>query len=229
MGIPIQPLPTIGQPNSTEDAKVRSALSEAQTILTGNVDSSNLAPNAVTLAKIADNSVTDAKLSNPNNAVWRPVFFATSVYSMAAMALNTFYYADLGAPGNPVASGANGTAPVLWAPQGTADEAVPGKTTQIRLRTTVTVNGINLGTALTMGLYSVSSVTGGSANLIPTLGAAAATTSQNVAAGGTAAAASAPVSLASLSGVYAFAGSIAANGTSGSRCVVNFILEMSHV
>lgn len=43
MGVPNQPLPTIGQPNSTEDSKVRSALSELQTILGGNIDATNLA------------------------------------------------------------------------------------------------------------------------------------------------------------------------------------------
>lgn len=52
MGVPSQSLPTVGQPNSTEDAKVRSALSELQTILTGNVDASNLAAGAVTFAKL---------------------------------------------------------------------------------------------------------------------------------------------------------------------------------
>lgn len=51
MGVPSQPLPNIGQPNSTEDAKVRSALSELQTILTGNVDIGNLAAKAVTSPK----------------------------------------------------------------------------------------------------------------------------------------------------------------------------------
>jgi hypothetical protein len=47
MGVPSQPLPTIGQPNSTEDAKVRSALSELQTILTAGVDRTNLSGNAL--------------------------------------------------------------------------------------------------------------------------------------------------------------------------------------
>jgi hypothetical protein len=42
MGVPSQALPTVGQPNSTEDSKVRSCLSELQTILNGNVDPSNI-------------------------------------------------------------------------------------------------------------------------------------------------------------------------------------------
>jgi hypothetical protein len=44
MGVPTQPLPTIGQPNSTEDSKVRSALSELQTILTAGIDATNVSP-----------------------------------------------------------------------------------------------------------------------------------------------------------------------------------------
>lgn len=46
MPIPSQPLPTVGQPSSTEDPKVRSALSELQTILTAGVDSTNMAASA---------------------------------------------------------------------------------------------------------------------------------------------------------------------------------------
>ncbi len=42
MPVPVQPLPTIGQPNASEDPKTRSALSELQTILTAGVDETNL-------------------------------------------------------------------------------------------------------------------------------------------------------------------------------------------
>lgn len=42
MAIPVQPLPTIGSPNSSEDPKIRSALSELQTVLTGGTDVTNL-------------------------------------------------------------------------------------------------------------------------------------------------------------------------------------------
>lgn len=53
MAIPSQSLPTIGLPNSTEDPKIRAALSELQSILTGNVDRSNLLDGEVTFAKAA--------------------------------------------------------------------------------------------------------------------------------------------------------------------------------
>jgi hypothetical protein len=52
MGVPSQPLPTIGQPNSTEDAKVRSALQELQTILTGGLVSANVANAGVDSSKL---------------------------------------------------------------------------------------------------------------------------------------------------------------------------------
>lgn len=44
MAVPSQPLPIIGQPNSTEDSKIRAALLELQGILTAGVDSANLVP-----------------------------------------------------------------------------------------------------------------------------------------------------------------------------------------
>lgn len=65
MTIPTQPLPTVGQPNSTEDPKVRSALSELQTILTAGVDTTNLAAAAgITGAQVADATLTAAKLAS---------------------------------------------------------------------------------------------------------------------------------------------------------------------
>ena len=42
MTLPSQPLPTVGQPNSSEDPKVRSCISEIQTILSGNIGEENL-------------------------------------------------------------------------------------------------------------------------------------------------------------------------------------------
>lgn len=54
MTLSSQPLPTLGQPNATEDPKVRSLLSEIQGIVNGNIDASNLASTvlAVTSARL---------------------------------------------------------------------------------------------------------------------------------------------------------------------------------
>jgi hypothetical protein len=54
MTLSTQPLPSIGAPNSTEDAKIRSLLSEIQGIVNGGIDTSNLAAAAgVTEAQLA--------------------------------------------------------------------------------------------------------------------------------------------------------------------------------
>lgn len=64
MTVPTQPLPTVGQPNSTEDPKVRSALAELQTILTAGVDTTNIAAAAgITAAQLAAGAVTSTKWS----------------------------------------------------------------------------------------------------------------------------------------------------------------------
>lgn len=54
MAIPAQSLPTIGQPNASEDPKIRSCLSELQTILTAATDETNLL--VTTLQKLGLNS-----------------------------------------------------------------------------------------------------------------------------------------------------------------------------
>lgn len=53
MTIPSQPLPTLAQVNSTEDPKTRNALAELQAILTGNIDSANIADGSIALGDLA--------------------------------------------------------------------------------------------------------------------------------------------------------------------------------
>ena len=54
MAAPTYNLPAVGAPHSTEDPKVRTALSDLKTLLNGNLDSENLADGAVTADKFAD-------------------------------------------------------------------------------------------------------------------------------------------------------------------------------
>lgn len=54
MAAPTYTIPTVGAPHSTEDPKVRTALSDLKTLLNGNLDSENLADGAITADKIAD-------------------------------------------------------------------------------------------------------------------------------------------------------------------------------
>lgn len=49
MAIPTQSLPTIGQPNTSEDPKIRSCLSELQSVLTGATDVTNLSTTTLQL------------------------------------------------------------------------------------------------------------------------------------------------------------------------------------
>lgn len=54
-------IPTLGDPNATEDADIRSALITIRDVLNGNIDSDNLANAAVIAANIADNAIATAK------------------------------------------------------------------------------------------------------------------------------------------------------------------------
>lgn len=62
MGLVYPSLPTVGEPNSTEQPKVRQSLIDLRDTINGYIDADNLASNAVTLAKMADNSVDTPEL-----------------------------------------------------------------------------------------------------------------------------------------------------------------------
>lgn len=87
MTIPTQPLPTVGQPNSTEDPKVRSALSELQTILTAGIDSTNLTGGALTSQVIPHVKVRRETSFTIPGGGWTVVEWVTELY-------------DLGTPSN---------------------------------------------------------------------------------------------------------------------------------
>lgn len=53
MTLSTQPLPALGSPNSTEDPKIRSLLSEIQGIVNGNIDSSNVTDGSLVEADLA--------------------------------------------------------------------------------------------------------------------------------------------------------------------------------
>ncbi len=68
MGIVNLTLPSIGAPNSTEDADVLSSFIALQNTVNGNLDSANLANDAVGSAEIANGAVTPAKLATAPRA-----------------------------------------------------------------------------------------------------------------------------------------------------------------
>lgn len=64
MGLVYPDLPTVGQPNSTEQPKVRQSLIDLRDTINGAVDTDNLATGAVTTVKLDDDAVTAAKLAD---------------------------------------------------------------------------------------------------------------------------------------------------------------------
>jgi hypothetical protein len=63
MGLITAALPTIGQPNSSEDPTVRAALAAIIAVLNGNIDTTNIATNGVASSDITPAAVTKAKLA----------------------------------------------------------------------------------------------------------------------------------------------------------------------
>lgn len=66
MGIITLDLPIIGNPNATEDPKIRANFVTLQTAFNGNIDTANIADNAITLPKMADASVGSIELVDSN-------------------------------------------------------------------------------------------------------------------------------------------------------------------
>lgn len=68
MGTISPSIPTVGEPNSTEDPKVRSALIDIRDEINGQLDNDNIAAAAgISGTKLADNTVTGAKISATAN------------------------------------------------------------------------------------------------------------------------------------------------------------------
>lgn len=140
MGLLAITLPTIGQPNSTEDIDIVNAFTTIQTEYNANI------PNIL--------------------AVWQPVF---SIYSyLGVVGAATYYLVQSG--GGQTPNGVNnGSSPIAAPYVDPADFAISGYTTQIRLRATIYTNATAPAVTFTMGWYPVT-FAGGVGNLIPTLG-----------------------------------------------------------
>lgn len=87
MTVPTQPLPTLGSANSTEDPKIRSVLSELQTILTAGVDATNLASAAVTSAKLAPTITSVTSMTGTDIHTLATVVTATFTPAVAGRSL----------------------------------------------------------------------------------------------------------------------------------------------
>lgn len=99
----------------------------------------------------------DDNLKSPTNAVWRPVHQAQG-WIAGSTPVGTYVMTTMGGQ-MVLESDADGAA--VWHPI-SADVAVPGKTTQIRLAGGLVVNGTSVSSVtFVIHLYAVSSVTGG--------------------------------------------------------------------
>lgn len=168
--------------------------------------------------------IGDDNLTSPNNSVWRPMFRVGGSYVDSGFTAATYLLQFAGSPQS-VAGGLHRVTPV-WHPV-SADLAVAGKTTQVRVAADLLTNNTAPGVNLTIGLYPIATV-GGAANVAITLGTVVASV-----------AFTAPVSTSALrsegtavtlpaAGSYVFglvlSGTVAANST----VTINAVLEMRH-
>lgn len=136
-------LPTVGDPNSTEDPDIVSAFGAIVSAINGGLDTTNLASGA---------GVTDAQLASPNNAATKLLLRTSRVIGAGA---------SYSGAGTSFAMGATGDA-VDWDP---TLYAVAGKTTRwvhrVRLVTGSTAPAVNLAvgmkvaTASSLGVWGV--------------------------------------------------------------------------
>lgn len=147
-------VPAEGSPNSSEDPKVKAAIKRLNELLNGEnlIDGAGIGSEEIEAANIKKETITDAKLASPNNAIYRGLF-ALSSSPEADIVAGTY----LLGPG--LASGANSNQGVANRPSlfyfAKADYEVAGKTQKLRLRAQVAANGTKPTIKFTFGLYPV--------------------------------------------------------------------------
>lgn len=214
-------IPVAGQPNSTEEPKIVTALTQLVGAV-NNLDTANLSATA---------GIVDTQLASPTNAVWRPIFFGEILISSSHTSGVAYYVSNTS--GGLVASGAATTAVLRpWVPI-VADVAVAGKTTRVRLRSTLIVNGIAPLVNITPNLSAVTSFTGTGppAQIIPTLGTSPlATPFVTPGLGTTTPATSTPVDLSTLTAAcYLFGCQLSGTPPANFYAAASVSLEMAHV
>jgi hypothetical protein len=125
-----------------------------------------LATNSIDATKILDASVTDTELASPNNAVWRPVFQHSA--QIPAATSGTLYASLAG-------WASNLSSAVELFPWSLTAVDVAGKTARWRTRTVVATNGTAPGQTFTVGVVPITASGGASNALTLTAGAAIAT------------------------------------------------------
>lgn len=133
-------IPAVGSPNSSEEPKIATALTQ----LVGQV-----------------NLEDDQQVGT--DGVWRTVM---ADGASGASSAGTNFFAN----GAAVLSGTGGTQiPRLLIPNA-SDYTVVNRTTKLRVQASIAPNAAPSGTTITFGLYPVTSLTGTTANVVYTLG-----------------------------------------------------------
>lgn len=141
-------IPIVGQPNSSEEPKIVTALGSIVATI-NNLDKDNLSATA---------GILDTQLAAPNNALWRTL--RSQPWSLTgATAAGTYLF---GADGTQFLASAGTGKPLLPISVPTlAEYAASTKTLRGRVSVEFITNTIIPGVAMTFGLYPVPSVGGG--------------------------------------------------------------------
>lgn len=175
-------LPKTNQTGTNEWADVEDNDNAIVAVVNGDLDDSNIASGAaIDLAKIdVGSGVTDAQLASPNNSAYRTIAIAGGFIGQVAgeVANATFLIGgayNLRSGESFSATGPSGDAPTLAAPPpifylNSADYAVAGKTTKLRVRGTVATNNYAPAVTFTFALCPLGSIAGGAGAISFTLG-----------------------------------------------------------
>lgn len=147
-------IPTIGDPNSSEDGDIVSALNTIVSAINGNLDSSN----------ITAGSIENADLASPNAGVWRNVLRVDPPSGFASGTATAAY--GMSNVSAPFQSGGSGT-PTAYV-HSASSLAVNGMTTQFRVAGQVAVNATAPGVSFVFDVRGITAVAGGAGAITTT-------------------------------------------------------------
>lgn len=148
MGTINPPIPTIGDPNSTEDEDVRTALIEIRDEINGLLNVDNLADDA---------GLTDGQLASPNNSVYKEIASSTTNIPNGATT-GTYLFTEHGAITG-VSAAITSYFPRIYLNDD--NYLVAGKTTKLRLVTYQLTDNDDPESTFTCGVYPLSAVVAG--------------------------------------------------------------------
>lgn len=154
--VPTFTVPTNNSDSATEEPKITVALSDLKSLLSGNLDSDNVAPLGL----------TDASLASANNSTYKTIYTAASGVGDVLTGAPTIYFLITAVSGGGAVVGSiaatsprsiSTTSDVFPAPGlfdfDDADYAVAGKTTKMRVRASMVNNGTASTRNWVVGVY----------------------------------------------------------------------------